>query len=172
MEFGDLVTISPLIAAVLTAAAVLIVDLAWPGRDGPAIGTALVGLAITAFVTIQVGVNQTGKYFGNTQRSVISGTVWNDANVNAIIDSGEAGLSGWRVWIDADRDGVLDSGEKSVLTNSLGNWSFSDVVAGTYQIRVVQQAGWARTTPPVGYYTVTIASGEAATNRRFGQRRL
>jgi len=123
-------------------------------------------------VTIQVGVNQTGKYFGNTQRSVISGTVWNDANVNAIIDSGEAGLSGWRVWIDADRDGVLDSGEKSVLTNSLGNWSFSDVVAGTYQIRVVQQAGWARTTPPVGYYTVTIASGEAATNRRFGQRRL
>jgi len=54
VAFADLVTIAPLIAAVLTAAAVLLVDLVWPGRDGPAIGTALIGLAITAFVTIQV----------------------------------------------------------------------------------------------------------------------
>jgi len=49
------VTIAPLIATVLTAAAVLVVDLAWPGRSALAVGTALVGLAITAVVTLAVG---------------------------------------------------------------------------------------------------------------------
>ena len=52
---ADVVTVSPLIAAVLTAAAILVVDLVWPGRSDAAIGTALVGLAITAIVTIGVG---------------------------------------------------------------------------------------------------------------------
>ena len=65
MAFADLVTIAPLIAAVLTAAAVLIVDLVWPGRDGPAIGTALIGLAITAFVTIQVGAETSTAFNGS-----------------------------------------------------------------------------------------------------------
>jgi NADH-quinone oxidoreductase subunit N len=55
LNFADLVTISPLVAAVLTASAILVVDLAWPGRSGAAIGTALAGLAITALVTLSVG---------------------------------------------------------------------------------------------------------------------
>jgi NADH-quinone oxidoreductase subunit N len=55
LSSGDLVTISPLIAAVLTAAAVLIVDLIRPGRSEPAIATALIGLGMTAIVTLWVG---------------------------------------------------------------------------------------------------------------------
>jgi NADH-quinone oxidoreductase subunit N len=55
--FADVVTIAPLIAAVLTASAILVVDLAWPGRSGAAIGTALAGLAITAILTIWVGTS-------------------------------------------------------------------------------------------------------------------
>jgi NADH-quinone oxidoreductase subunit N len=51
----DLVTIAPLVAAVLAAAAVLVVDLIWPGRSVIAIATALVSLGITAAVTIAVG---------------------------------------------------------------------------------------------------------------------
>jgi NADH-quinone oxidoreductase subunit N len=54
---ADVVTIAPLIAAVLTASAILVVDLAWPGRSGAAIGTALTGLAITAILTIWVGTS-------------------------------------------------------------------------------------------------------------------
>ncbi len=64
MSATDIVAIAPLIAAVLTAAAVLFVDLAWPGRSGPAVGAALIGLAITAFVTIQVGTGTTLLAFG------------------------------------------------------------------------------------------------------------
>ncbi len=52
----DLRVISPLIAAVLTAAAVLIVDLVRPNRPSVAVGTALLGLAITAAVTLVVGL--------------------------------------------------------------------------------------------------------------------
>jgi NADH-quinone oxidoreductase subunit N len=55
MTFQDLVPIAPLVAAVLTASAVLLVDLVWTGRSPIAIGTALVGLAVTAAVTIAVG---------------------------------------------------------------------------------------------------------------------
>ena len=55
MSTQDLVTIAPLIAAVLTATAVLFVDLAWPGRSMPAIAAALLGLGITAAITIVVG---------------------------------------------------------------------------------------------------------------------
>ncbi len=52
---NDIATISPLILAVLTAAAVLIVDLIWPGRSRIAIGTALVGLAATGALALIVG---------------------------------------------------------------------------------------------------------------------
>jgi NADH-quinone oxidoreductase subunit N len=55
LSSGDLVTISPLIFAVLTAAAVLIADLIWPGRSRPAVATALIGLGLTAWATLAVG---------------------------------------------------------------------------------------------------------------------
>ena len=55
MSWQDFVTISPLIAGVLTASAILLVDLVRPGRPAVAVGVALFGLAITAMLTIAVG---------------------------------------------------------------------------------------------------------------------
>jgi len=52
---SDLAIISPIIAAVGTAIAILLVDLVLPGRTWWAIGTSLVGLAITAGFTVAVG---------------------------------------------------------------------------------------------------------------------
>jgi len=65
LSYGDIVTISPLIIAVLAAAAVLIVDLVWPGRTRIAIGTALLALLLTAVVTIVVG-NTPATAFGGS----------------------------------------------------------------------------------------------------------
>ncbi len=48
-------TIGPLILAVLTAAAVLVVDLAFPGRSALAIATAMIGLGLTAAAVLVVG---------------------------------------------------------------------------------------------------------------------
>ena len=61
----DLVTIAPLIVAVLTAAAVLIVDLIWPSRSPLAIATALIGLGITAVVILVVGATPATAFGGS-----------------------------------------------------------------------------------------------------------
>jgi NADH-quinone oxidoreductase subunit N len=52
---ADLTTIAPLVVAILTALLILVVDLIAPNRPTPVIATALVGLAVTAAVTIAVG---------------------------------------------------------------------------------------------------------------------
>jgi NADH-quinone oxidoreductase subunit N len=62
---GDLWTIAPLIVAVLTAAAVIVVDLIRPGRSAPAVATALIGLALTALTTLAVGTT-TATAFGGS----------------------------------------------------------------------------------------------------------
>lgn len=64
MNAQDLFTIAPLIAGVLTAAAVLIVDLIWPGRSPIAAATALVGLGVSAAITIVVGATPATAFGG------------------------------------------------------------------------------------------------------------
>ena len=56
---ADLFVILPLIGAVGTAIAILLVDLILPGRSVPTIATALAGLAITAALTVAVGSTAT-----------------------------------------------------------------------------------------------------------------
>jgi NADH-quinone oxidoreductase subunit N len=63
----DLALIAPLIAGVLTAIAILIVDLIRPGRTPVAIATALIGLAITAVLTLAAG-SSPGEAFGGSYR--------------------------------------------------------------------------------------------------------
>lgn len=55
LDFSDVAALAPFIAAVLAAAAVILVDLAWPGRRLLAIGTAFAGLALVAALTLLVG---------------------------------------------------------------------------------------------------------------------
>ena len=47
LSWQDFVTISPLVAGILTAAAILVVDLIRPGKPAVAVATALIGLGIT-----------------------------------------------------------------------------------------------------------------------------
>ena len=63
MSWSDLGTIAPVVAAVLAAAAILIVDLALPGRRNAVIATALGGLAVVAAV-ILAQAGHSGSAFG------------------------------------------------------------------------------------------------------------
>jgi NADH-quinone oxidoreductase subunit N len=63
MNWADLGTIAPVVWAVLVAAAVLVVDLALPGRRAPAIAVALAGLAIVALVILSLA-GHTERAFG------------------------------------------------------------------------------------------------------------
>jgi NADH-quinone oxidoreductase subunit N len=55
MELNDLVALGPFIAGVAVALAVLLVDLAVPGRRGPVLVVSLGGLAIVAALTLATG---------------------------------------------------------------------------------------------------------------------
>ncbi len=65
MNFSDAAAMAPFIAAILVAAAVLIVDLAWPGRRSLALTTTFVGLAIVAALVVAVGQAGTTAFNGS-----------------------------------------------------------------------------------------------------------
>ena len=62
MTLQDLVPIAPLIAAVVVALAVIVVDLIWPGRQGPVVLTSLGGLALVAAVVLVTGTTRASAF--------------------------------------------------------------------------------------------------------------
>src|SRR6185437_1971889 len=49
-------------------------------------------------VVVAPGAIVTGKNFGNTQKARLSGTVFNDVNVNGVRDAGEVGFGAWTLY--------------------------------------------------------------------------
>ena len=95
------------------------------------------------------GENRTGVSFGNHEPAefVVSGAVFFDANHNGTRDPGERGLSGINVYLDSNGNGLRDAGEPSTITssdlfftpgvNETGNYSFTHLARGTYQVREI-----------------------------------
>ena len=114
----------------------------------------------------------TGPVFAYEPKTAsISGTVFNDINGNGKQDSGEKALAGFEVYIDVNKDGKYDSGDFMVTSNSSGIWSFGDLIAGTYQIRIVPLSGYSTTTAGGTLKTITVAVGQAATGELFGEKK-
>jgi hypothetical protein len=114
--------------------------------------------------------NYLASIFAKPAPATISGRVFDDANANKKLDTGEDGLGLWTVYIDRNNDGKLDAGDSSVTTDILGNWSFSNLSAGTYTIRIVPVAGLTTTTPTGGMMKITVAAGQKSTGNLFGER--
>jgi hypothetical protein len=125
-------------------------------------------------VTLSTGQSATNVNFGTVQNSTsgggsISGRVWNDADRDRVIDSNEFGLSGRTVYLDLNNNGVKDGSEPSTTTNSTGNYTFSNLAAGTYKIRQILFSGWIQTTPTNNYgNNATISSNGSASGLNFG----
>ena len=132
----------------------------------------------TAIVTIK----DTGGAFATAKDTVtvasppsasITGSVFNDANANGALDTGELGLTGWRVYIDANNNGKFDAAEKSLLSDKTGHYAFTGLTAGKYIVREVPQTGLRQTLPTTvlptaGAYMITLAAGAASANTTFG----
>jgi protocatechuate 3,4-dioxygenase beta subunit len=100
--------------------------------------------------------------FGNFQLITISGQVFDDLNADGQQESGEGGLTGWTVQLEDTNGNVL----ASTSTDSNGDYSFSNLPAGSYLVREVVLSGWAQTTanPPA----ISVQSGQNASSVNFG----
>jgi hypothetical protein len=92
------------------------------------------------------------------------------ADIAYAIASGDTGFS---VYLDnlqfVETPGLL--ADPFTTTNASGNYSFTGLTPGTYDVGEVLKAGWVQTTPP-GTYAVTLTSGQTAIDRDFGDQRL
>ena len=99
-------------------------------------------------VTVQGGDDITGVNFGNhALPGTIKGQKWSDVNGNGVKDTGEPGLANWTLYLDANGNGAFDGGEPSTTTDSLGNYTFTNLSPGLYTVREVAKAGWQQTYP-------------------------
>jgi len=99
-----------------------------------------VGLTDTATVSVTVTV-------GNGS---ISGTKFQDDNGNGVQDSDEDVISGVTIFLDSNDDGQLSEDEQSVVTDTDGNYIFTDLEPGTYIVREVVPDGFSQTFPSGG----------------------
>jgi len=65
MTAQDLIPVAPLIAAVLVAIAIVVVDLVWPGRHGPVVATAMGGLGIVGALVAVTGTTPATAFGGS-----------------------------------------------------------------------------------------------------------
>ncbi len=100
--------------------------------------------------------------------AVVSGYLWNDVDMNGQWDSGEIALSGWTVFVDADQDGQLGTWELTATTNANGWYEMTLLAPWTYRIAQVLPDDWAASTPLVGHYDISVASGETVGGLDFG----
>lgn len=117
-------------------------------------------------ITLASGENLNGINFGNTQLGSISGTKFNDLNQDSLLTPGEPGLAGWTIFIDTNNNGTLEATEPTALTNASGGYAFTNLTAGNYTVREVQQPGWVQTTPNPG--PVSVTGGGDITGINFG----
>ena len=115
-------------------------------------------------IVVTSGSFSSNNNFGNFQLGSIGGMKFNDANGDSVKNGGEAGLSGWRIRLSTNSIQV-----DSTLTNGSGNYTFSNLTAGTYTVSEGVQNGWTETFPASpGTYSVVITSGTAAAGKDFG----
>jgi cyclophilin family peptidyl-prolyl cis-trans isomerase/protocatechuate 3,4-dioxygenase beta subunit len=97
----------------------------------------------------------------------ITGTVFEDTNLNGQRDSGERGLAGRTVFVDIDGSGVPGANNPSTITDANGNFKFIGLPAGTYTVKEVVSTDHGVTiTTPV--QTAAVIVGQTKSGVIFG----
>ncbi|MBI4547216.1 MAG: M36 family metallopeptidase [Ignavibacteriae bacterium] len=100
--------------------------------------------------------------FGNYAPTCeVYGMKFHDKNTNGIKDPGESGLTGWNIYLSG-------TSYLYTVTDSVGNYSFTNVIPGTYSLSEGLKSGWYQT---VGVGTITLDPGEVLLNHDFGNYR-
>ncbi len=105
--------------------------------------------------------------FGNFQYGRIYGSKWHDLNADGVWDGGEPGLPGWKIYLDQNQNGVWDEGETFDITDTVGGYSFVDLIPGPFTVGEVPQVDWIQSAPAAGTHEVTIQSGDIVLGLEF-----
>ena len=139
-----------------------------PAASGPTFDLDGIATANQATFTLTAGQNRTDVDFGYRGTLSIGDRVWNDANGNGVQDSGEAGINGATVQLLSGSTVIA-----TTTTSGNGNYTFSNLTAGTYTVKVVQPAGTAQTYDLDGLSTAnqaTVSLTASRTDVDFGYR--
>ncbi|HVX14255.1 MAG TPA: SdrD B-like domain-containing protein [Pirellulales bacterium] len=131
----------------------------------PPSGTTISTPSANLSVTVSTGAAAQVVNIGEVPPS-IAGTVFIDANDNAQFDSGDTGIAGRTVFINTDGSGTADGTNPQTTTNSLGQFTFSGLAAGSYTVEEVLPTGGTLTTPT---QTITVTVGQTASGVLFGE---
>lgn len=83
----------------------------------------------------------------------LAGEVWTDTNGNGFREPQESPAANVRVYLDANDDGQLNNGEAFTSTDTLGQYMFDNLAAGTHVVRLEGATGTIQTSPR-GYFGV------------------
>lgn len=100
--------------------------------------------------------------------STIAGFIYNDANANGVRDAGELGLKNTKVYLDLNHDGKRQGSEPSVKSSTSGAYTFDEVDAGTYQVRVATPKKQRSTAPDGGFFTIVANGNDIHAANDFG----
>jgi hypothetical protein len=115
-------------------------------------------------ITVADGRVVKRKDFGNFKLGVISGMKFEDRNGNGHKERREDGLKNWTI-------NLIKSGQTvaTATTDADGNYSFSNLLAGNYIVREVQQDGWKQITSDP--HAIKVRSGDNVDDINFGNRK-
>ncbi|CAN5909810.1 hypothetical protein BH11PSE8_BH11PSE8_00740 [soil metagenome] len=116
-----------------------------------------------ANLTVDAGLLQ-------TCTSSLGDRVWYDTNKNGVQDSGETGAAGLAVSLKgAGADGVFGTADdvtlRTTTTSSTGNYLFSGLAAGQYQVQFTTAAGYTFTGKDLGGNDATDSDANVTTGR-------
>ncbi len=107
-----------------------------------------------------------GLDFGNCLPASAAGTVFADADLDGVLDDGEAGLADRWVWSDLDGDGVRNASEPATQSGPDGAWFLPGLAPGEHTLCQDLAGGWYATAPRGGH-AVVLASADAADGLDF-----
>jgi len=123
----------------------------------------------TQAVTVGVQEDVTGVDFGIIDaRGSISGRVFFDFNNDGIQNGLDFGIVGQQVRLDLDRNGYFDVFDPLFTTDVGGDYVFSAIAPGTYDVAVDLPMGTVSSFPPGGIHMVSVAARENVISANFG----